>query len=97
MRGTGIDRWGSSGNIGQGATQATLYGQQINLLTGLTYRARPDFLVGVVGGYENFSYTETRHQRKAEGRRLDRRRLSRLEDHPDAALRRGGDLFRHRL
>lgn len=59
VRGAGIDRWGSSGNIGTGATQATLYGQQLNLLAGLTYRARPNLLVGVVGGYENFSYTET--------------------------------------
>jgi hypothetical protein len=67
VRGTGIDRWGSSGSIGQGATQATLYGQQINLLSGLTYRARPDLLVGVVGGYENFSYTETDINGKLKG------------------------------
>nr|WP_246670128.1 IPT/TIG domain-containing protein [Bradyrhizobium stylosanthis] len=67
VRGTGIDRWGSSGNIGQGATQATLYGQQINLLSGLTYRARPDLLVGVVGGYENFSYTQTDINGKLKG------------------------------
>jgi hypothetical protein len=67
VRGTGIDRWGSSGNIGQGATQATLYGQQLNLLSGLTYRARPDLLVGVVGGYESFSYTETDINGKLKG------------------------------
>lgn len=67
VRGTGIDRWGSSGNIGQGATQATLYGQQINLLSGLTYRAAPDLLVGMVGGYENFSYTETHINGKLRG------------------------------
>jgi hypothetical protein len=67
IRGTGIDRWGSSANIGQGATQATLYGQQINLLSGLTYRVRPDLLVGVLGGYENFSYTETDINGKLKG------------------------------
>ncbi|MGW1422487.1 IPT/TIG domain-containing protein [Bradyrhizobium manausense] len=67
VRGTGIDRWGSSGNVGTGVTQATLYGQQINLLSGLTYRARSDLLVGVVGGYENFSYTETDINGKLKG------------------------------
>ncbi|MBR0848152.1 IPT/TIG domain-containing protein [Bradyrhizobium diazoefficiens] len=59
MRGSGIDRWGTPGNIGQGAPQATLFGQQINVLSGLTYRARADLLIGVVGGYETFNYTET--------------------------------------
>jgi hypothetical protein len=67
VRGTGLDRWGSSGNIGQGATQATLYGQQINVLSGLTYRARPNLLVGVTGGYENFSYTQTDINGKLKG------------------------------
>ncbi|MDH2343217.1 IPT/TIG domain-containing protein [Bradyrhizobium sp. SSUT77] len=67
VRGTGIDQWGSSGSIGQGATQATLYGQQLNLLSGLTYRAAPNLLLGVVGGYENFSYTETDINGKLKG------------------------------
>lgn len=67
VRGSGIDQWGSSGNIGQGATQATLFGQQINLLSGLTYRARPNLLVGVTGGYENFSYTQTDINGKLKG------------------------------
>ncbi|MEY9396807.1 hypothetical protein ABIF66_007614 [Bradyrhizobium japonicum] len=67
VRGSGIDQWGSSGNVGQGATQATLFGQQINLLSGLTYRARPNLLVGVTGGYENFSYTQTDINGKLKG------------------------------
>ncbi|WP_441259775.1 IPT/TIG domain-containing protein [Bradyrhizobium sp. 521_C7_N1_3] len=67
VRGSGIDQWGSSGNIGQGATQATLFGQQVNLLSGLTYRARPNLLVGVTGGYENFSYTQTDINGKLKG------------------------------
>ncbi len=58
LRGTNIDRWGSSTTIGLGATQASLYGQQLNLLGGLTYRVTPNFLVGVLGGYEFFRYTE---------------------------------------
>ncbi|WP_456619029.1 putative Ig domain-containing protein [Bradyrhizobium sp. P5_C12] len=59
VRGSGIDRWNSSNAAGVGqVSEASLRGQQINALMGLTYRARPDFLVGVVGGYEYFSYTE---------------------------------------
>ena len=50
-----------------GRNQATLYGQQINVLSGLTYRARPNLLVGVTGGYENFSYTQTDINGKLKG------------------------------
>ncbi|WP_246739021.1 putative Ig domain-containing protein [Bradyrhizobium aeschynomenes] len=59
VRGTGVDRWGTTsvGGVAQ-ASQASLYGQQLNALMGLTYRAAPNFLVGVVGGYETFSYTQ---------------------------------------
>ena len=31
-------------------------GQQWNALAGLSFRTSPDFLVGVLGGYENFTY-----------------------------------------
>ncbi|WP_338821743.1 Ig-like domain repeat protein [Bradyrhizobium septentrionale] len=59
VRGSGIDRLTSTTTAaGTTTAAAPLYGQQINALAGLTYRMRPDFLVGVVGGYENFSYTE---------------------------------------
>ncbi|MGJ4928685.1 putative Ig domain-containing protein [Bradyrhizobium sp. HKCCYLS2038] len=59
VRGTGVDRWGTTtaGGITQG-NQASLYGQQLNATMGLTYRATPSFLVGVLGGYETFSYTQ---------------------------------------
>jgi uncharacterized repeat protein (TIGR01451 family) len=53
VRGSGIDRWGSS----SGSSQAQLYGWQVNTLVGLTRRVTPSFLVGVVGGYETFDYT----------------------------------------
>lgn len=53
VRGSGIDRWGST----MGSGQAQLYGSQVNALLGLTRRVTPNFLVGVVGGYETFDYT----------------------------------------
>ena len=44
--------------VGASATQSSLYGQQLNALAGLTYKVTPNVLVGVLGGYETFSYTE---------------------------------------
>ena len=59
VRGSGMDRWGTTTTAGvTQANQATIYGQQLNALMGLTYRATPDFIIGAVGGYETFSYTE---------------------------------------
>ncbi len=52
VRGSGIDRWNSSS-----AAPSMLYGDQVNALIGLTRRLGPSFLLGVVGGYENFNYT----------------------------------------
>ncbi|WP_257164789.1 putative Ig domain-containing protein [Bradyrhizobium sp. SRS-191] len=59
VRGTGVDRFGTTntGGVTQ-ANQASLYGQQLNATMGLTYRATPSLLVGVLGGYETFSYTQ---------------------------------------
>lgn len=56
VRGSVIDRW--SGATAPGATQTSLYGNQVNALMGLTYKATPNFLVGAVAGYETFNYTE---------------------------------------
>ena len=53
VRGSELDRWGSSTAV-PGAT--ALYGSQINLLAGLTRKLTPNFLVGVLGGYETFDY-----------------------------------------
>jgi outer membrane autotransporter protein len=53
VRGSGIDRWGSS----SGSAQAQLYGWQVNTLVGLTRRISPSFLIGVLAGYETFDYT----------------------------------------
>ncbi|WP_244547704.1 putative Ig domain-containing protein [Bradyrhizobium sp. OK095] len=68
VRGSGIDRWNSSSSFGVGqVNQASLRGQQVNALMGLTYRARPNLLVGVLGGYENFSYTDDTVNGKLKG------------------------------
>jgi Bacterial Ig-like domain (group 3)/Autotransporter beta-domain/Immunoglobulin I-set domain len=53
VRGATLDRWGSSLAL-PGAT--VLYGNQINLLAGLTRKFTPDFLIGVLGGWETFDY-----------------------------------------
>jgi hypothetical protein len=53
VRGSGIDRWGST--VGTGPS--LLYGTQVNALMGLTRKVTPNFLVGVAGGYETFDYT----------------------------------------
>lgn len=59
LRGSGVDRWGSATSpAGPVVTQSTLHGLQLNALMGLTYKLRPNFLVGVLGGYETFNYTE---------------------------------------
>ncbi|MFB9262433.1 Ig-like domain repeat protein [Bradyrhizobium erythrophlei] len=53
VRGATLDRWGNL-NAVPGAT--VLYGNQVNLLAGLTRKFTPNFLVGVLGGYETFDY-----------------------------------------
>jgi outer membrane autotransporter protein len=53
VRGSGIDRWNSPA----GSAPAQLNGSQVNALLGLTRKVTPSFLVGALGGYENFDYT----------------------------------------
>jgi hypothetical protein len=50
VRGTG---WSTDQSVGD------IHGGQINAITGLTRKLTPNFLVGVLGGYENFSYDST--------------------------------------
>jgi outer membrane autotransporter protein len=47
VRGTG---WSTDQSVGD------IHGGQINAIAGLTRKLTPDFLVGVLGGYENFNY-----------------------------------------
>ncbi|NEV01228.1 hypothetical protein FNJ47_36900 [Bradyrhizobium sp. UFLA 03-164] len=59
VRSASLDRWGTTNANGVAqASQASLYGQQVNALMGLTYKATPTLAIGVVGGWETFSYTE---------------------------------------
>lgn len=55
VRGATLDRW-SVAPLGSATTVPMLYGNQINALAGVTRRLTPNFLVGVLGGYETFSY-----------------------------------------
>jgi Bacterial Ig-like domain (group 3)/Autotransporter beta-domain/IPT/TIG domain len=48
---SGIAHWDAAG-----AGAPTLYGSQVNALTGLTHRLLPTFLVGALSGYETFDY-----------------------------------------
>lgn len=48
FRGTGSNSRGGGNDI---------KGTQANVLAGLTYKLTPDFLVGMLGGYEYFNYT----------------------------------------
>jgi hypothetical protein len=49
IRGTGFDRTD---------TAADLHGHQLNLTGGIGRKLTPDFLVGLVAGYENFLFTD---------------------------------------
>jgi hypothetical protein len=57
VRGAVLDHWGSGTGVGGTVAGASmLYGSQVNLIAGLTRRLTPNFLVGVLGGYETFDY-----------------------------------------
>ena len=57
MHASGIDRWGTTNAVGVAqASQASLYGRQVNAL--MVLKAMPNLAIGVVGGWEAFNYTE---------------------------------------
>jgi hypothetical protein len=57
VRGAVLDRWGAAGlTPGVVVGAPILYGNQVNLLMGLTRVFTPNFLVGALGGYETFDY-----------------------------------------
>lgn len=62
VRGTTLDRWSNSGT---GAS--TLYGNQINVVAGLTRKLAPDVLIGAFGGYETFDYRSDQLQGRLKG------------------------------
>jgi hypothetical protein len=53
VRGAGLDRWHP-----QGLTSAlpTVYGDQVNLIAGISRKLLPNFVIGIVGGWETFDY-----------------------------------------
>lgn len=52
-----LNSWGSgTGAVSTVAGAPMLYGSQVNMIAGLTRRLTPNFLVGVLGGYETFDY-----------------------------------------
>ena len=64
VRGATLDRWGSSAAA---AGASVLYGNQVNLLGGLTRKFTPNFLIGVLGGYETFDYRSDALQGRLKG------------------------------
>ena len=68
VRGAILDHWGAgTGAFGTVASAPVLYGNQVNLLAGLTRRLLPNFLVGVIGGYETFDYRSDALQGRLKG------------------------------
>jgi len=55
VHGAILNHW-NPGTLTTPSSVSVLYGDQINVLAGLTRRLRPNFLVGVLGGYETFDY-----------------------------------------
>ncbi len=55
VRGAVLDRWYAPA-LGASAAVPALYGNQVNLLAGLTRKLTPGLAVGVLGGYETFDY-----------------------------------------
>jgi outer membrane autotransporter protein len=63
-----LDHWNNNNVVlGAPSTLATLYGNQVNVLGGLTRRLTPNFLVGVLGGYETFDYRSDSLQGRLKG------------------------------
>ena len=68
VRGAVLDHWGSgTGASGTVPGASMLYGSQVNVIAGLTRRLTPNFLVGVLGGYENFDYRSDALQGRLKG------------------------------
>jgi Autotransporter beta-domain len=64
VQGATLSRWGAQNAL---ASSSALYGNQINLLAGLTRKLTPDVVVGVLGGYETFDYRSDAVQGRLKG------------------------------
>lgn len=66
VRGATLDHWGT-GAPGTVVGAPMLYGDQVNLLAGVTRKFTPNFLIGVLGGYETFDYRSDALQGRLKG------------------------------
>jgi Bacterial Ig-like domain (group 3)/Autotransporter beta-domain len=64
VRGAILDHWNGPGTV---PGVPFLTGSQVNLLAGLTRRVLPNFVVGVLGGYETFDYRSDALQGRLKG------------------------------
>ncbi|QPF85206.1 Ig-like domain repeat protein [Bradyrhizobium genosp. L] len=69
VKGATLDHWGTSGVGGVGVVpgQTLLWGNQVNLLAGISRKFTPNFLLGVLGGYENFDFRSDALQGRLKG------------------------------
>ena len=56
ISGATLNRWTAPTAVNAVATIASVYGDQVNFTAGLTRVLTPNFLVGVLGGFETFDY-----------------------------------------
>jgi Bacterial Ig-like domain (group 3)/Autotransporter beta-domain/IPT/TIG domain len=56
IAGATLSRWSAPAMLGAAATTPSVYGDQVNFIAGLTRVLTPNFLVGVLGGWETFDY-----------------------------------------
>jgi len=56
ISGAMLNRWTAPATVGAAAATPTIYGDQVNVTAGLTRVLTPNFLVGVLAGWETFDY-----------------------------------------
>jgi predicted hotdog family 3-hydroxylacyl-ACP dehydratase len=67
ISGATLNRWTAPTAVNEVATAPTVYGDQINVTAGLTRVLTPNFLVGVLGGWETFDYRSDAIQGRLQG------------------------------
>ena len=56
ISGATLDRWTAPATVGAAAATSSIYGDQVNVIAGLTRVLTPNFLVGVLAGWETFDF-----------------------------------------
>jgi hypothetical protein len=67
ISGATLNRWTAPTAVNAVPTIASVYGDQVNLTAGLTRVLTPNFLVGVLGGWETFDYRSDAIQGRLKG------------------------------